>query len=42
MYGMYGTLLFVWKQSQIPPCLGLRRKNPNKGVFGWSKFSFEG
>ena len=22
----------VWKLSQIPPCLGLCRKNPNKGV----------
>ena len=32
----------VWKLSQIPPCLGLCRKNPNKGVFGWSKFSFKG
>ena len=27
---MYGT--FVWKLSQIPPCLGLCRKNPNKGI----------
>ena len=36
----YGIL--VWKLSQIPPCLGLCRKNPNKGVFGWFKSSFEG
>ena len=40
---LYGNLSFdVWKLSQIPHYLGLCRKNPNKGVFGWSKFSFEG
>ena len=44
---MYGNLsidvwnLYVWKLSQIPPCLGLCTKNPNKCVFGWSKFSFD-
>ena len=32
----------VWKLSQIPPCLGLCRKNPNKGVIGWFKSNFEG
>ena len=36
---MYGII--VWKLTQIPPCLGLCRKNPNKGVFGWFKFSLK-
>ena len=42
LYGNYMYGLLVWKLSQIPPCLGLCRKNPSKCVFGLSKFSFEG
>ena len=47
----FGTLIFVsmellygilvWKLSQIPLCLGLCRKNPNKSVFGWFELEFE-
>ena len=31
----------VWKLSQIPPCLGLCRKNHNKSAFGWFELEFE-
>ena len=33
--------ILVWKLSQIPLCLGLCRKNPNKSVFGWFELEFK-